>query len=93
MEHLLVERSINLGLAFDASTHQTYSSSLNSYLTFCELHHLDIEPTAQTLSLYVMFMAHHIEPRSIRTYLTGIVSELEPFYPSVHDIQSSPLVS
>ena len=93
MECLLVKRSINLGLALDASTHQTYSSSLNSYLTFCELHHLDIEPTTQTLSLYITFMVHHIEPRSVRTYLTGIVSELEPFYPSVRDARNSSLVS
>ena len=93
MERLLVERSINLGLALDASTRQTYSSSLNSYLTFCELHHLDIEPTTQMLSLYITFMVHHIEPRSVRTYLTGIVSELEPFYPSVRYARNSSLVS
>ena len=56
MERLLVERSINLGLALDASTRLTYSSSLNSYLIFCKLHQLDFEPTSQTLSLYVMLI-------------------------------------
>lgn len=81
MEHLLVKHSINLGLALNALTHQTYSSLLNSYLTFCKLHYLNIKPISQTLSLYITFMVHHIEPHSVRTYLAGIVSELKPFYP------------
>ncbi|KAF8547081.1 hypothetical protein OG21DRAFT_1490536 [Imleria badia] len=61
------------------------TSALNSYLAFCTLHHFDPLPTVDTLSFYVTFMCQHIEPRSVRTYLTGIVAELEPFYPQVRE--------
>lgn len=37
-------------------------------------------------------MSHHIEPRSIRTYLTGIVNELEAFYPHVREVRRSRVV-
>ena len=83
MERLIVERSISLGCALDRSTQAMYSSALNSY---------DPDPTVNTLSLYITFMSHHIEPRSVRSYLAGIVSELEPSYPSVHPNQYSRLV-
>ena len=92
MECLIVEHSITLGCALDHSTQASYSSALNSYLTFCQLHHLDPEPTVNTLSLYITFMSHHIEPRSVHSYLAGIVSELEPSYPCVWPNRYSPLV-
>ena len=92
MERLLVERSITLGCALDRSTQSMYSSTLNSYLTFCQLHHLDPDPTVNTLSLYITFMSHHIEPRLVHSYLAGIVCELEPSYPSVRQNRYSPLV-
>ena len=37
-------------------------------------------------------MFHHIEPRSVRSYLAGIVSELKPSYPCVWPNRYSPLV-
>ena len=37
-------------------------------------------------------MSHHIEPRSVCSYLAGIVSEREPSYPSVRPNRYSPLV-
>ena len=92
MEHLIVECSITLGCALDCSTQASYSSALNSYLIFCQLHHLDPEPTINTLSLYITFMSHHIEPHSVCSYLAGIVSELEPSYPCVQPNKYSPLV-
>ncbi|RDX39623.1 hypothetical protein OH76DRAFT_1297419, partial [Lentinus brumalis] len=52
-----------------------------------------IEPTEQTLSLYAIYECHHIEPRSVDSYLSGICSELEPFYPNIRKIRSSALVS
>ena len=52
MERLLVERSITLSCSLDCSTQLVYSSALNSYLTFCQLHHLDPKPTTNTLTLY-----------------------------------------
>ena len=83
MEHLIIKCSITLGYVVDASTQAVSSSALNSYLTFCQLHHLDSSPTANTLSLYITFMSHHIEPCSVCSYLAGIVSQLQPSYPSV----------
>ncbi|TFK78970.1 hypothetical protein K466DRAFT_461601, partial [Polyporus arcularius HHB13444] len=51
------------------------------------------EPTPDTLSLYVTFQSHHIEPRSVDAYLSGICSELEHFYPEVRANRRSPLVA
>ena len=78
LEHLILERSISLGLALHPNTSRVYSSHLNSYLTFCHLHNFPIDPTADTLLFFVIFMSHHIAPHSVVNYLSGIVSQLEP---------------
>ena len=52
MERLIVERSITLGCALDVSTQAVYSSALNSYLTFCQLHHLDSQAQLPTFCCY-----------------------------------------
>jgi hypothetical protein len=93
MDRLNAELSINLGLAIDRSTHGSYSSALNSYLTFCRLHAIDVEPTERTLALYVTFQAAHINPKSIDTYLSGITNQLESHFPAVRAARRSPLVS
>jgi hypothetical protein len=49
-ERLLRERAIALGQAIDTSTLDSYSSALNSYLTFVRIHDLPVEPTPDTLS-------------------------------------------
>ena len=92
IERLLVERSITLDCALDRSTQSMYSFALNSYLTCCQLHHLDPDPTVNTLPLYITFMSHHIQPRSVRSYLAGIVCELKPSYPFVRKNRYSLLV-
>lgn len=92
LEHLVLERSISLGLALDPSTTRTYSSHLNSYLSFCASHNFPVEPTPDTLSFYVVYMCQHIQPRSVECYLTGIVSQLEPYFPAVRTIRQSQLV-
>ena len=92
MECLLVERSITLSCALDWSAQSMYLSAPNSYFTFCQLHHLDPDPTVNTLSLYITFMSHHIEPHLAHSYLAGIVCELEPSYTSVRQNWYSPLV-
>ena len=92
LERLIFERSLSLGFALHPNTTRAYSSHLNSYLTFCQLHHFPVDPTPDTLSFYVVFMAHHIQPRSIDNYLSGIVSQLEPHYPSVRAARNSDLV-
>lgn len=93
MRRLLEERAIALGFALENSTAGTYTSHLNSYLAFCNMHRLPIEPTADTLSFYVVFMCSHIKPTSVDSYLSGICSQLEPWFPRVREIRSSALVS
>jgi len=63
MERLNAELTINLGMAIDRTTHDSYSSALNLYLTFCHLHNIDIEPTERTLALYVTFQSTYIHPK------------------------------
>jgi len=92
MDHLIHEQSILLGMAIDNSTANTYTSATNSYLTFCKLHNIPINPTSKTLSYYITFQSSHINPKSIESYLSGICSNLEPFFPEVHSNWDSALV-
>ena len=91
-ERLLRERAIALGQAIDTSTLKTYSSALNSYLTFIRIHNLPVEPTPDTLSFYIVFMSHHIDPKSVSSYLSGICQQLETYFPNVRPSHHSPLV-
>ena len=91
-DKLLRERALALGLAIDTSTLKNYSSALNSYLSFVRIHDFPVEPTPDTLSFYAVFMSHHIEPRSVSTYLSGICQQLEPYFPNVRAARQSPLV-
>jgi hypothetical protein len=92
MERLLHRRALALGEAIDISTEKTYSSALNSYLSFVRIHELPTEPTEDTLSLFTVFMSDHIQPRSVKSYLSGIVQQLEPYFPDVRKNRNSPLV-
>jgi hypothetical protein len=40
----------------------------------------------------VTFMSHHIQPRSVDAYLSGIVNQLEPHFPHVRQSRHSLLV-
>jgi hypothetical protein len=93
LDRLIHERSIALGSSLDKSTFGSYSSALNSYITFCKLHKRPIEPTADTMSFYVVYMSHHIKPDSVDTYLSGICNQLELHFPNVRSIRSSHMVS
>ena len=93
MEHLVNERSIALGYSLDASSFGAYTSALNSYLTFCNLHNLPVDPTPDTLSFYVVFLSTYIKPDSVNAYLSGICRQLEPFFPDVRRNRKSMLVS
>ena len=92
MERLIHERALALGHVIDKSTLSNYSSALNSYLNFVTLHELPVEPTADTLSLYTVYMCHHINPRSVNTYLSGISQQLESTFPAVKEARNSALV-
>ena len=92
MERLRHEQALALGEAIDLSTRKTYGSALNSYLNFVLLHHLPVEPTDDTLSLYTVWTAHFIKPDSVDSYLSGIAHQLEPFFPDVRKARASMLV-
>ena len=84
----------------DKSTLATYKSGLNSYLAFCERHNFDINPTPDTLSFFIAYMACQTGPsrrpisiRTITSYLSGIAFYLEPSYPHVCDIRKLPIIS
>ena len=67
----------------DKSTLSNYSSAFNSYLTFVKAHNLLVEPTTKTLSFFTVYMCHHINLCSVNTYLSGIVQQLENYFPNV----------
>ncbi|KAG2051889.1 hypothetical protein BDR06DRAFT_888969, partial [Suillus hirtellus] len=91
--HLFRECSIVLGFAIEPSTSIVYDSHLNSYITFCQLHHHPIDPTQDTLSYYVIWLTHHIEPHLVDNYLSSITSRLELLFPDVCNARHSPLIS
>ena len=93
MERLVNERSISLGYSLDTSSFGTYTSALNSYLTFCKLHNLPVDPTQDTLSFYIVFLSSHIKPSSVNSYMSGVCRQLEPFFPEVRRNRNSMLVS
>ena len=90
---LNAELVINLGMTIDHSTHSSYNSALNSYITFCHLHGFNIEPTPRMLALYVTFQSTYINPKSINIYLSGICNQIETHFSHVRDACKSILVS
>jgi hypothetical protein len=92
-ERLVRERAIALGHAIDRSTKSSYNSGTNSYLAFCHLHHRPVDPTPETLSFFTVFMCHHINPKSVDNYLSGVCNNLESFFPDVRAARNSMLVS
>ena len=93
IDRLNTKLAINLGLAIDRSTHESYSSALNSYITFCHLHNFNIKPTQCTLAYYVTFQSLHIDPKSADSYLSGICNQLESHFPEAQNACKSPMVS
>ena len=82
-----------LGMAIDTSSHISYTSALNSYLTFCKLHNFNINPTPETLNLYFAYQSMFINPKSVDSYLSGIVNQVEASFPNVQEHCNSTLVS
>src|ERR1700678_1790952 len=93
MKTFLRERSLALANSVDPSTRRTYSLALNSWLSFVNMHGFSFEPTQDTLSFFVVYMSHHISPRSVKSYLSGIVQLLEPDFPSIREIRSSKFIN
>jgi hypothetical protein len=93
VEALLRERAIAMSQSLEISTHHTYSSALNSWIAFVNMHHFDIEPTPDTLSFFVVYMSRQISPRSVKSYLSGLVRLLEPDFPNIREVRQSRLVT
>jgi hypothetical protein len=91
-ERPVQERVIALGQAIDVSMWKNYGSALNSYLSFIRMHNMSVEPTPDTLSLFTVFMLHHIKPNSVDTYLSGICQQLKPYFPNICKARKSRLV-
>jgi hypothetical protein len=92
-ERLERERAIAIGCSIDSSSAASYSSALNSYISFCTSHNLPVEPTADTLSFYSVYMSHFVKPSTVDSYLSGICNQLEPFFPNVRQVRHHRLVS
>jgi hypothetical protein len=92
MSCLIHERVIALANDIDKTTLANYSSALNSYISFTTTHNFSINPTPDTLSFFIVYMSHHINPRSVATYLSGISQQLEPYFPSICEARNSSLV-
>jgi hypothetical protein len=92
-EKLIRMCALALSHAQAPSTSLIYSSALHAYLSFCKNHNIDIEPSTDSLSFFTVYMSFHIRPSSVESYLSGIQSELEPYFPQIHQLRRSLLVS
>lgn len=86
------EQSRLLQLSISLNTSKSYASAFNAYSSFCETHNLDIDPTPDTLSLFISYISHFINPRSVSAYLSGVCHTLEPAFPHVRQAQAYPIV-
>lgn len=91
-EELVGARTLALGFSLESSTRSTYQSGLNSYLAFADAHNFPLPPTIDSISFFVVYMSHHIDPKSVASYVHGLMRCLEPYYPQVRAICRSPLV-
>ena len=89
VDTLLRERALALSNSVDVSSDQTYGSALNSWIAFIQMHHFPLEPNPDTLSFFVVYMSHHIRPKSVKSYLSGLVQQLEPDFPSIREVHAS----
>ncbi|KAJ3871468.1 hypothetical protein F5051DRAFT_306362, partial [Lentinula edodes] len=92
-ECLLHERNIALGSVLESSSLSSYTSAVQSYVTFCCTHDFSIDPTTDTLSFYIIYICHFIKPKSVSSYLSGICNQLEVFYPDFCRNCAHPIVS
>src|SRR5260221_6385869 len=93
LEHLKECQAWVIGGSLEQATTKAYASTFLSYTTFCQQHHFPIQPTLDTLSFYIVYMSHYIQPRSVKSYLSGICSELKLNWPEVWEIHSSHIIT
>lgn len=90
-ERLLHECSIKLGYSINNTIFKCYRSALNSYLNFVKIHEFVTASTADML-LYIAYMSHQINSKSIFSYLLGICNQLKIYFPKIHAAKNSLLV-
>src|SRR5260221_10574781 len=93
LERLKECRAWVIGGSLERATTKAYASAFLLYTTFCQQHHFPIQPTPDTLSFYIVYMSHYIQPQSVKSYLSGICSKLELNWPEVREIRSSCIVT
>src|ERR1700678_1440270 len=82
-KRLLRERAVAVACSLEPGSISSYSSAVKSYFDFCSAHSFPIDPTPDTLSFYAVYMSHYIKPNSVGSYLSGVCSQLETFFPNV----------
>jgi hypothetical protein len=76
--------------AIEKSTIGGYSTGARDYIRFCQLHHIPLDPTPQTLSRYIAFTSLSIA--SGPKYLTGARHYLHELFPEFDLNRASPSV-
>lgn len=92
IERLTHERNIAVGSALALSSNSACNSAVQSWIRFAKLHELPLEPSAETLSFYIVYECFYIEPRSVNSYLSGIINKLEPFFADIRSLRSHLIV-
>ncbi|SRR5258708_582246 len=82
-----------IGSSLEWVTTKAYASAFLSYTSFCEKHHLPIQPTPDMLSFYIVYTSHYIQPHSVKSYLSGICAKLKLNWPEIWEICSSCIVT
>ena len=91
-DELVSWRSFYITSSLVPSSHLAYTSALQSYHQFCQLHHFPTEPMADTLSFFLTYRSHTLRPQTLSSYLSGICSQLEAFYPQVRALRQTAIV-
>ena len=76
--------------AIEQSTRKGYSTGVKSYIRFCLIHNLPLNPTPQNLARYIAYVSQYIN--SAPQYLSGIRHFLLEFFSDFDDNRSTPLV-
>ncbi len=80
--------TLALGGAIEQSTAHTCTSAATSYLSFCDPHEFPTKPTVKRLCFYIVYMSQQIKPTSVKSCLSRICAELEPFYQDIRAIRA-----
>lgn len=92
IERLTHERNVAVGSALALSSNSAYNSAVQSWIRFAKLHEFPLEPSAETLSFYIVYECFYIEPRSVNSYLSGIINKLEPFFADIRALRNHLIV-